>query len=110
MLYMDLEYCKGVLFVRLDGNLTRRNVYRINNYLVPVIRKHRIKYLVYNLFSVLNIDESGVDALLRTKCAIKNNKGCVYLCEVPKHLKKILRPIKIHFTENECSALDKLKV
>lgn len=88
MLYMDLEYCKGVLFVRLDGNLTKKNTYRINNYLIPVIKKHRIKYLVYNLFSLMDLDSAGMDALLRTKYAIKNNQGSIYLCEVPEQIEK----------------------
>lgn len=107
---MDLEYCKGVLFVRLDGHLTRKNTYRINNYLAPVLLKHRIKYLVYNLFSVLSIDESGVDALLRTKHAIKSNHGCVYVCEVPEHLKKKIKRLRMKETQNELTALEILKV
>lgn len=107
---MDLEYCKGVLFVRLDGSLTRRNTYRINNYLAPVLVKHRIKYLVYNLFSVLKIDESGVDALLRTKHAIKGNHGSAYLCEVPKHLRKDLKRLRMKETPTELTALEILKV
>lgn len=110
MLYMDLEYCKGVLFVRLDGNLTRKNTYRINNYLAPVLVKHRIKYLVYNFFSVLKVDESGIDAILRTKHAIKSNHGCAYLCEVPDHLRKNLKRLRMKETLNELTALELLKV
>lgn len=107
---MDLEYCKGVLFVRLDGNLTRRNTYRINNYLAPVVAKHRIKYLVYNLFSVLKIDDAGIDAILRTKHAIKNNHGSIYLCEVPEHLRKEIKRLRMKETQSELTALNLLKV
>ncbi len=110
MLYMDLEYCRGVLFVRLDGNLTKRNTYRINNYLAPVILKHRIKYLVYNLFSVSQIDDAGLDAILRTKFAIKSNQGSAYLCEVPEHLKKVVKRLKMKETATELTALEILKV
>ncbi len=110
MLYMDLEYHKGVLFVRLDGNLTRKNVYKINNYLTPVILKHRIKYLVYNLFSLLQIDESGIDCILRTKCAIRDNHGSIYVCEVPEHLKKMVRKAHIKSTDSELTALQLLQV
>ncbi|MCI8575154.1 MAG: STAS domain-containing protein [Bacilli bacterium] len=110
MLYMDLEYRKGVLFVRLDGNLTRKNTYKLNNYLTPVLLKHRIKFLVYNLFSVIKVDESGIDSLLRTKHAIKSNHGSIYLCEVPDHLKKEVKRLRIKETDTELSALDILKV
>jgi len=107
---MDLEYHKGVLFVRLDGSLTKKNTYKINNYLAPVILKHRIKYLVYNLFSVSKLDESGMDAIMRTKYAIKSNCGSVYLCEIPEHLRKKLKRLRIKETDNELTALDILKV
>lgn len=107
---MDLEYQKGVLVVRLDGCLTKRNTYRINNYLAPVILKHRIKYLVYNLVSVLKMDDAGADALLRTKYAIKKNQGSLYLCEVPEHLKKNVKKLRIKETTSESTALDILTV
>ena len=81
MLYMDLEYCKGILFVRLDGNLTRRNV-----------------------------DRSGVDALLRTKYVMKHNQGIVYLCEVPQSLKKYLRKLRIKELDSELKAYELLNI
>ena len=56
MLKMDMEYNHGVLFVRLDGILNRSTSYKLNNYLVPVILKHKIKYLVYNCFLLESID------------------------------------------------------
>ena len=74
MLKMDLEYNKGILFVRLKGTLNRKSSYKLNNYLIPVLLKHKIKYLVYNLFDLIGIDLAGVDAILNTKCAIKANK------------------------------------
>ncbi|MCI8394305.1 MAG: STAS domain-containing protein [Bacilli bacterium] len=110
MLYMDLEYYQGVLFVRLDGHLTYKNAYKINNYLAPVILKHRIKYLVYNLFSVLDLDNAGVDAIIRTKYAIRSNQGSVYLCEVPHQFRKVMRRSHIKETLTEQSALELLKV
>ena len=75
MLNMDLEYNKGILFVRLKGNLNRKSSYKLNNYLLPVLLKHKIKYLVYNLYELNTVDEFGLDAILNTKCAIKSNKG-----------------------------------
>ena len=43
MLKMDLEFSKGILFVRLKGILNRKTSYKINNYLNPVLKKHKIK-------------------------------------------------------------------
>ncbi len=110
MLEMDLEYNKGVLFARLSGKLTRKSSYKLNNYLVPVILKHKIKYLVYNLFLLDGIDESGVAAILNTKCAIRSNKGKIYLCEVSKEVNKNLKKLRIKETDNELSALHLIEV
>lgn len=110
MLKMDLEYNKGILFVRLEGILNRRSSYKLNNYLVPVILKHKIKYLVYNLFLLEGIDESGLDALLNTKCAIRTNKGKICLCEVSKDLEKSMKRLKIKKTANELTALELIEV
>lgn len=110
MFNMDLEYNKGILFARLSGNLTRKGSYKLNNYLVPVILKHKIKYLVYNLFELETIDESGVEAILNTKCAIRTNKGQIYLCEVSKDLNKDLKRLRIKETDNELSALQLIEV
>lgn len=110
MFHMDLEYNKGILFARLRGNLSRKGSYKLNNYLVPVILKHKIKFLVYNLFDLTDIDESGLDALLNTKCAIKANKGKIFLCEVPKELNKDIRKLRIKETTNELTALELMQV
>ena len=56
MLKIDMEYFKKVLFVRLKGNLNYKTCYKINNFLVPMIKKHHIKYLVYNLNDLKDIE------------------------------------------------------
>ena len=80
MLKVDMEYEKGILYVRLKGVLDRKVCYKINNYVVPVVLKHKIKYLVFNLYDLENIDESGMDALLNAKCAIRLTIMLFQLC------------------------------
>ncbi len=104
LLKVDMEYEKGILFVRLNGELTRQYCYKINNYIVPVVLKHKIKYLVFNLFDLSNIDEAGFDALLNTKCAIRTNKGKICLCEVKDELRKKMKGLKISIASNELAA------
>lgn len=48
MFKMELEYKNGILFARLKGILNRKNSYKINNYLNPVLKKHNIKCEVVN--------------------------------------------------------------
>ena len=105
MLKMDLEYEKGILFIRLNGTLNAKNNYKINNYLVPVIKKHQIKNVIFNLKNLKSISESGIDAILNTKCTIKKNKGKIYLCEVNNNLVLKLKRLHIKMPQNEKIAL-----
>lgn len=104
MLKMDMEYKKGILFIRLDGSLTRKKVYKINNYIVPVINKHKIKYVIYNLKNLKSFDESGYYAFLNTKCTLKKNKGKLYFCSVNKKMLLSLKRLHIKILSSEKEA------
>ena len=104
MLKVDMEYDKGILYVRLNGNLSRDTTYKINNYIVPAVLKHKIKYLVFNLFLLKEIDESGLESLLNTKCAIRANKGKICLCEVSDDLRSKIKKLRINIASNELAA------
>ena len=110
MLKMDLEYKSFVLFIRLEGELIRKTNYKINNYILPVIIKHKIRYVIYNLKNLKNIDESGIDAILNTKCKIKKNRGIIYLCEVSDIISSKIKRLKIKQVYDEMTALKKLEV
>ena len=104
MLKVDMKYEKGILYVRLKGDLTRKMCYKINNYIVPAVLKHKIKYLVFNMFELTEIDESGMDALLNTKCAIRANKGKICLCEVSDEVRSKIKKLRMHIASNELAA------
>lgn len=104
MLKVDMEYEKGILYVRLKGTLERKVSYKINNYIVPTVLKHKIKYLVFNLMELSDIDISGMDSLLNTKCAIKTNKGKICLCDVSDELRLKIKKLKIKIASNELAA------
>ncbi len=104
MLKVDMEYEKGILYVRLGGILNRKVAYKVNNYIVPVVLKHKIKYLVFNMFQLKDIDEAGMDSLLNTKCAIRTNKGKICLCEVSDELRRKMKRLRISVASNELAA------
>ena len=104
MLKMDLEFNKGILFVRLWGRLLRNNCYKINNYLNPVLKKHKIKYLIYNFNFLEEIDASGIDAILRTKYIIKNNQGKIRMCQLNKNIKEKLKKVHLAIIASEFAA------
>ncbi len=95
MLKMDLEYEKGIFFIRLIGDLTRKNSHKINNYIVPVIKKHQLKKVIINLEKVKEIDEAGITSLINTKCIVKCNKGKLYLCGLNKEFELKLKRLHL---------------
>lgn len=101
MLKMDIEYEDGVLYVRLDGALNQKTSYKINDYLVPVLEKHKIKFLVFNLQKLNNIDLKGCDAILNSKYTIKQNKGKMWLCKVNADVARFINSLRINKLNNE---------
>lgn len=108
VIHTNLEYNKGVLFVRLEGFINHNISYKINNILVPKILEKRIKYLVFNFYDVDDIDSFGLDAILNVKCAIKTNKGKICLCEISNYIEKKIKLLKIIKVKNELNAISKI--
>ena len=105
MLKMDLEYESGVFFIRLIGNLTKSNTHKLNNYILPILKKHKIKKVIINLSKINTIDELGVEAILNIKCIVKLNKGDVRLCETDYFTLSKLKRLHIKNFLSEYAAL-----
>lgn len=110
MLKMDLEFNRGILFVRLNGKLNRKTSYKINNYLNPVLKKHKIKYVVYNFYFLDDIDNSGIDAILNTKYIIKDNLGKIRMCEINEKVKEKIKRVRLARIKDELAAFNLLEV
>ena len=105
MLKINMEYRKGILFVRLKGNLNANTAPRFEEYAIPIIKDYGIKYMVYNLSELVSIDNHGEDALLEGSKWVKTNDGKVLL--VNNNINTQLNFDKI---SNELVALDLLKI
>ena len=104
MLNINMEYKKGVLFVRLIGSLNELSAHKLLDTLLPIIVKHGIRYLVYNFDELVSIDDVGKKSLLLGYNAILNNHGNVLV---------VNNRFKLEYfkeTKNELTALDILKV
>ena len=107
---IDMEYYNSVLFIRIKGNLNKKNYFRINNYLIDLLKKYHIKYLVCNLNNLNDIDIYGMEALVNLKCMMKINKGKMLLCGLHSRLEKYLKPLKIKVVDSEFLALELIGV
>lgn len=86
MLDVQLEFRKGILFVRLKGSLVKSNLYVLKNEVRNLILNTGIYNVVFNLKYVDRIDTYGIDALydLYHILAIHGGKGilCIEYNEV----------------------------
>lgn len=105
MLKINMEYRKGVFFIRLKGNLTKETVNSLNQYLLPVITKHGIKYIVYNLSAITIIDNYGKASLQKGVDAARLNNGDGLICNTNLTLNGDFKIV-----ENELAALSLIKV
>ena len=103
---LDLEYNKGILFIRFRKSINKELAKEINQYLIPKVLEQKIKYIVLNLYNVESVDQFGLDSLLNLKCAVKTNKGKICLCEISKELSKKINLVKLRRINSEMQAFD----
>ncbi|MCH5167931.1 MAG: STAS domain-containing protein [Erysipelotrichales bacterium] len=105
MLRINMEYRKGILFVRLKGNLNANTAPKFEEYAIPIIKDYGIKYIVYNLSELISLDTYGEKALIKGGNEAKVNDGKVLIVN-----NRINSCLDYDNVSNELIALDLLKV
>lgn len=90
MLILQIEERKESLYAKLEGKLTRKETYQVEQYLIPYIVKNKVKNFVCDCKKLKKIDIDGKYALLKTKVVLKKQKGEFLLCDVKESIKKEL--------------------
>ncbi|MBO6145866.1 MAG: hypothetical protein J6O62_03620 [Bacilli bacterium] len=78
MIDYNIEFAKGILFIRLCGILNLENEKDILNEIIDVIEEGGIKYLVININELEMEDD--VTIFDRCKSVIENNDGKMLIC------------------------------
>lgn len=78
MIDYNIEFTKGVLFIRLFGSLNRFNEIEIENDIIDVIKTGGIRYLVFNLED-LELEEE-VELFKKCEKIVKENDGRMLIC------------------------------
>lgn len=115
MLDINIEFRKGIMFVRLIGELNKITVSKLNYEVTDLIKDNGIRNIVLNLEEIVNIDIKGINAILYNYELCKKNRGKILLCglineRVREKIKnnRILKYIKE--SSNELSALELIKI
>lgn len=82
MLDINIEFRKGILFVRLSGELNKNTVGKLDEEVTSLIKDNGIRNIVFNIVELKSIDIKGINALLYNYEIIKNNKGKGCVCGI----------------------------
>lgn len=82
MLDINMEFRKGILFIRLCGELTKDTVEKLNKEVTELLKKAGIRNVVFNIEHLISIDMKGINMLFYNYELCKNNKGKSMLCGI----------------------------
>ena len=111
MLDINMEIRRGILFVRLIGNLNKETSKYFKNEVSNLIEEKGIKYIVINLRQLTNLDTIGADLILDEYRYIAKIDGKVVICGVDEN-KKIEKDFfkGIHKSDNELQAFSIINI
>lgn len=111
MLDINMEFHKGILFVRLSGILNKDTIDKLSLEVTNFIQENGIRNIVYNISNLNQIDCYGINALLNNYEICKGNNGKSLVCGISegvvKHRIKNSRLLNYMYeTSDELSALN----
>lgn len=98
MLKINTEFRKGIMFIRIKGNLNKSN---INN-----IACEDFKYIVYNFDNLLSIDSYSINYIINYNNKIKNDNGKLIICDSNNNIVNNLFKDVIPIIDNEIKAFN----
>lgn len=100
MLEINMEYRKGILFVRFIGTLNKMVLKELSR--VDEVLNKGISCVVFNLEELIEIDERGIDYLWEEYQIVKGNGGVAFLCGIHhRNVKKRLKRSRLLTYMNE---------
>ena len=100
MLKINTKFYDGIMFIRLDGILSKKEVYKFKKEVPNIIRENKSRKVVFNLANLNYIDKYGINSILQSN--INNNN---LICNTTKELSNKFRKYNFKIAENELEAL-----
>lgn len=115
MLKIMMEYRKGILFIRLKGELDKKTIEKYNKQVITKINKSGIYNIVINIEYLKQIDLKGINTLFYNyECCSKNN-GKIFMCGLSNNIvsSKIRKNRLLNYftlINNEISAFNLVRI
>lgn len=112
MLNISYEFRKGILFIRLIGELTKDTSLKLEKEITDMIKDNEITNVVFNVSKLISIDETGMNNLLKNFKLCKKNNGLALLCGVNNQVLAFTKNknLKENIIDNELSAFRKIVI
>lgn len=114
MLNINMEFIRGMLFVRLEGILDSNTYTKLSDCLDTMIHEKGLKYFVINLANLEYIDENGIESLIARYFDVILHDGKLVICGYNDKLNKNLELDnafnQIESTNNELGALKLINI
>lgn len=111
MLNINMEFRKGILFVRLVGKLDVSNCNVLDDELKSLIDGRSIKFVTFNVSELDYIDVDGINTILKYYKALSQMDGKALICGVDNELVKLrvhnsMIPYYVFETSDELGAIN----
>ena len=110
---LNIEFRKGLLFIRLDGILSKDTSSVLSNCIHYFIKEGGIRYFVINLKDLDYIDEEGLNLLKEKYNDIILHSGNLIICAPSNiYVEKIVKEnlSEVYQTEDELKAFELMKI
>lgn len=108
MLEIEMECKRGILFIRLRGELTKKTKAKMHKEVTELIGENKIRNVVFNIQFLSKIDSEGILELYKSYQYCLQEEGLTLLCFENSKISKQLRENSllqlIHKVPNEYSA------
>lgn len=95
MLNVGTEFRKGILFVRLKGDLNKNTIYKLNKRVTSVVKESGIRNIVFNFEKLKSIDIKGINTIFYNYELCKKNKGKSLFCGNNDKIRKKLKSSRL---------------
>ncbi|MDN8587874.1 anti-sigma F factor antagonist [Paenibacillus sp. 11B] len=113
-LHVEMEHHRGILIVRLSGELDHHTADMIRMQMDEAIQRRQCEHLVLSLKDLQFMDSSGLGVILGRYKLIKNKGGKMVVCDVNPPVYRLLEMSGLFkimpIYENEGTALSGLEV
>lgn len=77
---IDLEYKRGILFLRLNGILNKNTNFILKDAIKTIVNKAGIKYILINFEKLYDIDKYGVSSIIDSYNEYLKDSGKLMIC------------------------------